>query len=77
MPPLLVLVRELYTVVISYYNKSKECLKVVKILQTHSHNLHFRITGLKNLTMERSYQTHSHNTHSNISGLVRRLRPAH
>ena len=32
MPPLLVLVRELYTVVINYYNKSNECLKAVKIL---------------------------------------------
>jgi len=28
----LVLARELYTLLISYYNKSKECLKVVKIL---------------------------------------------
>ena len=32
MPPLLVLVRDLCIVVISYYNKSKECLKTVKIL---------------------------------------------
>ena len=31
MPPLLVLARKLYTL-ISYYNKSKEYLKVVKIL---------------------------------------------
>ena len=30
--PSLVLARELYTFLISYYNKSKECLKVVKIL---------------------------------------------
>ena len=29
---------------INYYNKSKECLKFVKLLQTHSHNLHFKIT---------------------------------
>ena len=28
---------------ISYYNESKECPEVVK---THSHNLHFKITGL-------------------------------
>ena len=32
MPPLLVSERELYTFLISYYNKSKECVKVVKIL---------------------------------------------
>ena len=32
MPPLLVLARELYTFLIGYYNISKECLKVVKIL---------------------------------------------
>ena len=44
--PLLVLARELHTFKISYYNKSKECLKVAKILLTHSHNLHFKITGL-------------------------------
>ena len=31
-PPSLVLVRELYNFLISYYNKAKECLKVVKIL---------------------------------------------
>ena len=29
---MLVLARELQTFLISYYNKSKECLKVVKIL---------------------------------------------
>ena len=28
------------------YHKSKECLKSVKILQTHSHNLYLKITGL-------------------------------
>ena len=44
--PLLVLARELHTFKISYYNKSKECLIVAKILLTHSHNLHFKITGL-------------------------------
>ena len=32
---------------IGYYNKSKECLKVEKFYQTHSHSLHFKITGLK------------------------------
>ena len=26
---------------------NQECLKVVKIYQTHSHNLYFRITGLE------------------------------
>ena len=31
-PPILVLAKELYTFLISYYDKSKECLKVVKIL---------------------------------------------
>ena len=31
-PLLLVLARERYTFLIGYYNKSKECLKVVKIL---------------------------------------------
>ena len=30
-PPSLVLARELYTFLIGYYNKSKECLKVVKV----------------------------------------------
>ena len=29
---MLVLARELYTFLIGYYNKSKECLKFVKIL---------------------------------------------
>ena len=32
---------------INYFNKSKECLKFVKIFWTHSHNLHFRIKGLE------------------------------
>ena len=31
-PPSLVLARELYTFSIGYYSKSKECLKVVKVL---------------------------------------------
>ena len=31
-PSLLVLERELYTFLFGYYNKSKECLKVLKIL---------------------------------------------
>ena len=26
--------------------KSKECLKAVKVLETNSHNIHFKITGL-------------------------------
>ena len=30
-PPSLVLARELYTFLIGYYNKSKECLNVVKV----------------------------------------------
>ena len=32
MSPSLVLARELYTFLIGYYNKSKECLKFVKVL---------------------------------------------
>ena len=32
MPPLLVLTIELYTFLVSYYNKSKQCLNVVNIL---------------------------------------------
>ena len=32
MPPLLVLASVLYSFLISYYNKSKECLKAIKIL---------------------------------------------
>ena len=34
---------------IGYYNKSKECLKVVNILLDPNHNLHlhFRIIGLE------------------------------
>ena len=31
-PPSLVLARELYTFSISYYSKSKDCLKVIKVL---------------------------------------------
>ena len=31
-PQSLVLARELYTFLIGYYNKSKECLKVAKVL---------------------------------------------
>ena len=31
MPPLLISARKLYTFKISYYNKLRECLKVVKI----------------------------------------------
>ena len=31
-PPSIVLAKKLYTFLIGYYNKSKECLRVVKIL---------------------------------------------
>ena len=44
MPPLLFSTRELYTFKISYYNKSRECLKVVKISLGPLPNL--KITGL-------------------------------
>ena len=43
-----------------------------KFYQTHSHNLHFRITRLE-LNSRKILQTHSHNMHSKISGLVRRF----
>ena len=72
MPPSLVLGRELYTFLIGYYNKSKECLKIVKILLDPLPNLHFKMTGLE-LTIERSYQTHSQSIHFKITGLLRRF----
>ena len=71
MPLSLVLARELYTFLIGYYNKSKECLKFVKVLPDFR-NLHFKITGLK-LAIQRSYQTHSHNIKFKMIGLVRRV----
>ena len=52
--PSLVLARELYTFSIGYYSKSKECIKVVKVLSDLLPHLHFMIMGLK-LTIERSY----------------------
>ena len=60
--PSLVLTRELYTFKIGYYNQSKECLRVVKVLLYPLSDLHFKMTGLE-LIIERSYQIHSHNTH--------------
>ena len=72
MLPLLVLERELYTFQLLINNKSKECLKVVKDFQTHSHNILFKITSLE-LTIERSYQTHSKNIHFKMTELVRRF----
>ena len=45
-PPLLVLASNLYTFSVGYYSKSKECLKVVKVLPD-THNLHFKIIGLE------------------------------
>ena len=47
---------------------SKECLKIINV---HSHNMHFKITGFE-ITIERFYQTHSHNVHK-IMGLIRRF----
>ena len=72
MLPLLVLERELYTFQLLINNKSKECLKVVKDFQTHSHNILFKIIGLE-LIIERFYQTHSHNIHCKMTGLIRRF----
>ena len=72
MPPLLVLAGKLYTFSIGYHSKSKEYLKVERSYQTHSHNLHFKIMGLK-LTIERSYQSHSQNIHFKMTALVRRF----
>ena len=43
-PSLLVLERELYTFLIGYYNKSKECLKVLKILLDPLPQFHFKMT---------------------------------
>ena len=58
MPPSLVSARELYTFSVGYYSKSKECLKVVKVLLDRLPQFTFKMTGLE-LTIERSYQTHS------------------
>ena len=47
MPPSLILARELYTFLIGYYSKSKECLEIIKGLnQTHYHNIHIKLIGL-------------------------------
>ena len=43
-PHSLVLARELYTFSVGYYSKSKECLKVVKVLSDPL--LNFKMTGL-------------------------------
>ena len=67
---MLVLAGELYTFSTGYYSKSKDYLKVERSYQTHSHNLHFKIMGLK-LTIERSYQTHAYNISFKIRRLVR------
>ena len=39
---------------ISYYNESKECLEIVKIL-LDSHNLHFKMTVLARFSERRIY----------------------
>ena len=70
--PLTCLNRELYTFKIGYYNQSKECLRVVKVLLYPLSDLHFKMTGLE-LIIERSYQIHSHNIHFKMAGLVRRF----
>ena len=56
----------LYTFLIGYYNKSKECLKVFKVLLD-------TLPQFTSYTIGRPYQTHSYNIHSKIIGLVRRL----
>ena len=45
--PSLVLARELYTFLIGYYNKSKECLKFAKILLDPLQQFTFKMTGLE------------------------------
>ena len=45
-PPPPVLAMELDTFSIAYYSKSKESLKVVKVLPDPPHNIHFKITRL-------------------------------
>ena len=40
----------------------------LKVYQTRSHNLHFKVTGLE-YNNKRSYQTHSHNISFKITGL--------
>ena len=45
--PSLVLARELYTFKIGYYSKSKECLKVVKVLLDRLPQFTFKMTGLE------------------------------
>ena len=72
MAPSLVLAKELYTFFIGYYNKSKECLKVVKVLQDPLPHLRLKMLRLE-LTIGRSYQTHSHNIHLKITGFARRF----
>ena len=54
----LVLPRELYTISVGYYSKSKECLNFVNDLPEPSYNLHSKIMGLE-LTIERFYQTYT------------------
>ena len=71
---------------INYYNKSKECLKFVKILPDPLPQFMFQDNTIRTekdrsyqkdperpTRIERSYQTHCHNLHSKISGLVARF----
>ena len=50
---------------IGHYNKSKECLKVVKILRD-SHNLYFKIKGLE---LNNRKTRDSHSLYFKITGL--------
>ena len=47
MPHSLVFSKQIIYFLISYYSKSKECLKFVKILPDPLPHLHFRTTGLE------------------------------
>ena len=53
-------------------NKTLVLSSLIHFYQTHSHNIHFKLTRLE-LTIERSYQTHSHNIYLKITRLVRRF----
>ena len=50
----------------------KNVSRLSRSYQTHSHNIHFKIMGLR-LTIERSYQTHSNNIRFKMTELFRRF----
>ena len=53
MSPSLVLVRELYTFSIGYYSKSKECLKVVKVLPDPLPQFTFQDDGISHKVLKK------------------------